>query len=136
MRYSAMAVAIIAILAFGGAASAEQSLIETVAKGCDKEIKTYCKDVVAGEGRVLACLYAYEDKLSGKCEYALYDAAVRLQRAITALAYVANECEADLRAFCSDIQPGGGLFRPRCHCNRWTRCYFPCWITTTRWFSG
>ena len=109
MRYSAMAVAIMAVLVFGGAASAEQgSLIESVAKGCDKEIKTYCKDVVAGEGRVLACLYAYEDKLSGKCEYALYDAAVRLQRAITALAYVANECEADLHAFCSDIQPGGG----------------------------
>lgn len=108
MRYSAMAAAIIAILVFGGAASAQQSLIESVAKGCDKEIKTYCKDVMAGEGRVLACLYAYEDKLSGKCEYALYDAAVRLQRAITALAYVANECEADLHAFCSDIQPGGG----------------------------
>lgn len=108
MRYSAMAVAFVAVLAFGGAASAQQSLIESVAKGCDKEIKTYCKDVVAGEGRVLACLYAYEDKLSGKCEYALYDAAVRLQRAITALAYVANECEADLQAFCSDIQPGGG----------------------------
>ena len=93
MRYSAVAVAIIAVLVFGGAASAEEGLIETVAKGCDKEIKTYCKDVVAGEGRVLACLYAYEDKLSGKCEYALYDAAVRLQRAITALAYMANECE-------------------------------------------
>ena len=108
MRYSAVAVAIIAVLVFGGAASAEEGLIETVAKGCDKEIKTYCKDVVAGEGRVLACLYAYEDKLSGKCEYALYDAAVRLQRAITALAYMANECEADLHAFCSDIQPGGG----------------------------
>ncbi len=108
MRYSAAAVAIIAVLVFGGAASAEEGLIETVAKGCDKEIKTYCKDVVAGEGRVLACLYAYEDELSGKCEYALYDAAVRLQRAITALAYVANECEADLHAFCSDIQPGGG----------------------------
>jgi hypothetical protein len=108
MRYSALAVAIIAVLAFGGAASAEQSLIDTVAKGCDKEIKTYCKDVTMGEGRVLACLYAYEDKLSGKCEYALYDAAVRLQRAITALAYVANECEPDLKAYCSDIQPGGG----------------------------
>jgi hypothetical protein len=109
MRYSALAAVVIGVvLLFGGVASAAEGLIETVAKGCDKEIKTYCKDVTPGEGRVLACLYAHEDKLSGQCEYALYDAAARLQRAITALAYVANECEADLRAFCSDIQPGGG----------------------------
>jgi len=109
MRFAGLAAAIIGVaLLFGGAASAAEGLIETVAKGCDKEIKTYCKDVSPGEGRVLACLYAHEDKLTGQCEYALYDAAVRLQRAITALAYVANECEADLRAFCSDIQPGGG----------------------------
>jgi len=44
------------------------------------EIETYCKAVTPGEGRILACLYAYQDKLSGKCEYALYNAAVRLER--------------------------------------------------------
>ncbi len=109
MRYSAAIVAVIGVaLLFGGAAWAQQGLIDTVAKGCDKEIKSFCKDVTVGEGRVLACLYAYEDKLSGQCEYALYDAAARLQRAITALAYVANECESDLKAYCSDIKPGGG----------------------------
>ena len=87
---------------------AQEALIETVANGCKTEIATYCKDVKPGEARILACLYAYEDKLSGKCEYALYDAAARLERAVTALTYVAKECEADLQANCSNVQPGEG----------------------------
>ena len=59
---------------FAISAGAEQSLVETVANGCKAEIETYCKDVTPGQGRMLACLYAHSDKLSGKCEYALYDA--------------------------------------------------------------
>jgi hypothetical protein len=96
------------VLVFSGAVSAQQALIDSVVKGCDKELKTYCKDVTPGEGRVLACLYAHEDKLSGRCEYALYDAAAQLERAINALAYAANECRDDLTKFCSDIEPGQG----------------------------
>jgi hypothetical protein len=83
-------------------------LIDQVVKGCDKEIKTYCKDVTPGEGRGLACLYAYEDKLSGQCEYALYDSMVQLERAVSAIAYVANECGDDLDKYCANIQPGQG----------------------------
>ena len=41
----------------------------------EAELETYCKDVTPGDGRILACLYAHGDKLSGQCEYALYDAA-------------------------------------------------------------
>ena len=96
------------LLAVAGNLSAQESLIETVANGCQTEIATYCKDVKPGQARILACLYAYEDKLSGKCEYALYDASARLERAITALTYVAKECEADLQANCSNVQPGEG----------------------------
>jgi len=96
------------VLAFGTRVFAAEKLVETMTKGCKTEIETYCKDVTPGEGRVLACLYAHEDKLSGQCEYALYDAAAQLERALTALSYVANECRDDLLKFCSDIKPGGG----------------------------
>jgi hypothetical protein len=96
------------VLVFSGIVSAQQTLVESVVKGCDKELKTYCKDVTPGDGRGLACLYAYSDKLSGQCEYALYDAAVQLERAVAALAYVANECSGDLEKYCANIQPGQG----------------------------
>ena len=85
-----------------------QGLVDSVVKGCNKELKTYCKDVTPGEGRVLACLYAYEDKLSAQCEYALYDAAAQLERAVQALTYLANECGDDLKANCSGIKSGEG----------------------------
>jgi hypothetical protein len=55
-----------------------------------------------------ACLYAHGDKLSPKCEYALYDAAVQLERAVAALSYVANECDEDLDKYCSAVAPGEG----------------------------
>ena len=96
------------VLVFSGVVSAQQALVDSVVKGCDKELKTYCKDVTPGEGRGLACLYAFEDKLSAQCEYALYDAAAQLERAINALAYAANECRDDLTKYCSDIKPGQG----------------------------
>jgi hypothetical protein len=102
-----MILCLVALL--GGLALAEEKgPVEIVADGCGKEINTYCKVVTPGEGRILACLYAYQDKLSNRCEYALYDAAAQLERAITALTYLANECRNDLKTFCSDVKPGEG----------------------------
>jgi hypothetical protein len=99
----------LAVLLFGvTGANAEQGLVETVANGCKIEIEKYCSQVTPGQGRILACLYAHEDKLSAKCEYALYDAAVQLERAVAALSYVANECNADLEKYCESIEPGKG----------------------------
>jgi len=96
------------VLLFASQVLAAEKLVESVTKGCKTELDTYCKTVTPGEGRILACLYAYSDKLSGQCEYALYDAAVQLERALTALSYVANECRDDLQKFCSGTKPGEG----------------------------
>lgn len=85
-----------------------EGLVETVATGCEKELVAYCKDVTPGQGRVLACLYAHADRLSGKCEYALIDAAAQLERAVSALAYVANECGGDIEKYCADVPAGEG----------------------------
>ena len=87
---------------------AVEDLVETVVKGCEKELTSYCKDVTPGEGRILACLYAHSDKLTGQCEYALYDAAVQLERFVAALGYIANECDADLEKFCAQVAVGEG----------------------------
>lgn len=83
-------------------------MVQTVVDGCKTELSTYCKDVTPGEGRVLACLYAHGDKLSGQCEYALYDAAAQLERAVSALSYLVNECRNDLVKLCSDVAAGEG----------------------------
>ncbi len=87
---------------------ADNDLVQTVINGCQTELDTYCKDVTPGESRVLACLYSRSDKLSGKCEYALYDAAVQLERAVAALSYLVNECADDLDKLCADVEAGEG----------------------------
>ena len=96
------------MLFFVTTAMAQQSVIDTVANGCKAELEKYCANVTPGEGRVLACLYAYGDKLSGRCEYALYDAAVQLERAVAALSYTVNECSADLKKYCANVEAGEG----------------------------
>jgi hypothetical protein len=96
------ALVVVALIVFAGPAlAAQDQLAKEVEKGCRTELDTYCKRVHPGQGRLLACLYAYGDKLSGQCEYALYDAAVQLERAVNALAYIANECDADLERLCA-----------------------------------
>jgi hypothetical protein len=88
--------------------AAQKNIVDTVASGCKTELETLCVGVTPGEGRVLACLYAYGDKISGQCEYALYDAAAQLERAVAALTYLANECADDLDQFCGEVAAGQG----------------------------
>jgi len=99
---------VLGVLVFSGVAAAEKGIVETFNEGCKTELETYCKDVQPGDGRLLACLYANSDKISARCEYAVYDAASQLERALTALTYVANECRDDLKANCANIKPGEG----------------------------
>ena len=96
------------LVMFAGSAGALESLVESVAKGCEKELNSYCSNVTPGEGRVLACIYAHGDKISGQCEYALYDAAAQLERFVAAMSYVVNECEDDLKQYCASVQAGEG----------------------------
>ncbi len=92
----------------GPAEVTAERIARTVSDDCKSEIETYCKNVTAGEGRVLACLYAYEDKLPAQCEYALYDAVAQLQHFISSMTYAVNECRDDLKKFCSNIKFGEG----------------------------
>lgn len=82
--------------------------IQTFAVGCEEELNSYCKDVTPGEGRILACLYAHGDKVSARCEYAVYDSIHQLNRTLATTSYVIGECREDLTAYCSDVQMGQG----------------------------
>ena len=110
MRKMSICLTVLGCVVFlcGIAMAQQKGPVESVLEGCEKEFETYCKNVTPGEGRLLACFYAYSDKLSNRCEYALYDAASQLQQAVTAINYLASECRDDLKTFCSDVKPGEG----------------------------
>jgi hypothetical protein len=82
--------------------------VETFFEGCQNELETFCKNVTPGNNRLLACIYAYEDQLSGRCEYALYDAAAQLEHAVAAFSYAASECDDDVEKYCADVEAGKG----------------------------
>ena len=48
---------------------------EKVESVCAADIKKYCSKVTPGEGRMIYCMQAFEDKISPKCAFELEDAA-------------------------------------------------------------
>ena len=101
--------AFVALLVAGGPVrAAEETLADSIKKACNKELTTFCKGVPQGQGRILACLYAFQNRVSGKCAYAVYDASAQLEQAAVALKFAAAECKADLLKYCNDVKVGDG----------------------------
>ena len=98
------------LLAATGAQGAgeKQDLVGHVIEACKPEIENYCGQVTPGGGRLLACFYAHQDKLSGRCEYALYDASAQLEEFAAATVYLAKACQEDMQKLCSRVQLGEG----------------------------
>lgn len=87
---------------------AQDSLLEYVVDACRSDLETYCSQVTPGQGRLLHCVAAHEDKLSGQCEYALYQAASLLEQLAVAIVYVAQSCETEIETLCGDVEAGEG----------------------------
>lgn len=102
-------VAIVGVLLVGATGAwAQQSIIDNVLQACEPEINAYCSQVTPGEGRLLACFYAFEDKLSGRCQYALYEGAAQLEMFAAAVTHLATECIDDLEKYCAEVEMGEG----------------------------
>ncbi len=104
-----ISIALIAVaFVTGPIATAEESLVEYLVTACETDIENYCSQVTPGNGRLLHCMAAHEDKISGQCEYALYQAATLLDQLSAAIVYVAEQCRTEIETICSDIVMGEG----------------------------
>ena len=102
------ALALAAVLGVAGSATAAEDIVANATAACKAELDSYCKTVTPGEGRILHCLAAHEDKLSGQCVYGLYKAAHDLDQFVTAFEHVATQCMADLKTHCGEVPVGEG----------------------------
>jgi hypothetical protein len=100
--------AFVLMFAMAPSAFAQSSVVEKVTQACQAEIQTYCRQVTPGQGRMLSCFYAHEDKLSVQCINALYDGMATLERTVEAISYVASQCRADIDTHCGATVPGEG----------------------------
>ncbi len=98
----------ISIVAQASMAFAQSSMVENVIEACQNEIDSFCDQVTPGEGRMLACFYAHENKLTAQCVNALYDGMVTLERAVETISYVASQCRQDIHSLCGATTPGEG----------------------------
>lgn len=85
-----------------------EGALDTFTQGCEQELSTFCKGVTPGEGRILACLYAFQDQVTPRCERALYDSLGQLDQTLANLQFAVGECSADLETVCADVEPGEG----------------------------
>ena len=84
------------------------NVVADATEACRAEMSRYCSNVTPGNGRVLACMYAHQDKLSPQCEIALIDAAHKLEKAMESLTEFAEACMADVDKHCAQVPTGQG----------------------------
>ncbi len=89
-------------------AYAQDTLLDYVLDACGPDLEQYCSQVTPGEGRLLYCVAAHEDKISGQCQYALFEAAALLSELADAIIYVAESCETEIETLCRDVEMGEG----------------------------
>jgi hypothetical protein len=108
MKTKIKALLVVLSLSGFGTAAAQDSLLEYVLDSCKGDLEKYCSQVTPGEGRLLHCVAAHEDKLSGQCEYALYQAASLLEQLSAAIVYFAQSCKTEIETLCGDVEVGEG----------------------------
>ena len=108
MKRNVLVVVVAGLLLSVSGAWAQDEIIDSVMQACETEINTYCSQVTPGEGRLLACFYAFEDKLSGRCQYALYEGAAQLEQFAAAVTHLATECIDDIETYCGEVELGEG----------------------------
>src|SRR5262245_61958498 len=82
--------------------------IQKLESACGEEIKKYCSTVTPGEGRLLYCMQAHEDKLSPECEYGLDELEEHVQATVDVFKEAVSACRGDIEKFCATTQPGQG----------------------------
>ncbi len=86
----------------------ERSAAAAIKTDCAKELKSQCRSVQEGRGRLLACLYSHDKMLSPKCATTVAASAEQLVEALGAVANVRRVCDADVKRFCTVVLPGEG----------------------------
>lgn len=74
---------------------------QALEKPCKEDRLKFCKDVKAGQGRIIKCLKEHEAELSESCK------TFRTTKMNEAKENH-GKCKADRKKFCKDIKPGEG----------------------------
>ena len=85
-----------------------QGATATIVNDCAVELSEYCSSITPGQGRKVACLISYSDKLSPRCRLTAFLAGKVIANSILTLEKMAFACGSDIRQYCEHVIPGGG----------------------------
>ena len=108
LKYLRRVVAPLAIAMMIGAVTTERVAAQSIFESCETDLKAFCSQVTPGNGRILSCFYAHEDKLSDSCDAAIEDQASLLDSFFETVRYVMDRCADDIQKHCAGVKFGGG----------------------------
>lgn len=85
-----------------------KALLDQVINACETELENFCSTVTPGQGRLVHCMIAHEDKISAQCQTAIFEAADVIEKRVRAMAEIGLMCEDDLVEHCIDVEVGEG----------------------------
>jgi Cysteine rich repeat len=85
-----------------------EKVIAKIQASCATDIKSFCSQVTPGEGRLMLCMMAHEDKISDKCFTTLVDAGDAVELTISSAKRAAAVCAPEIDTLCADVKAGGG----------------------------
>ena len=99
----------LAIILLACVAMNEQLAAQSIFESCPKDLETYCSEVTPGNGRISACIYAHEDKISDECDAATENLSTLLDWFLETVRYTLDQCADDVQKYCAETEFGGGL---------------------------
>jgi len=105
MRLIFTAAAALLAIGLSSSAYAQGNKLET---DCGAEIRAHCANVTPGGNRIVACLIAYEDKISPRCRLTAYMGSADLGVRMKELQGLYKICSSDILQYCAKVPAGGG----------------------------
>ncbi len=99
---------LLAITVLSPNVEAQSQAGRTLAQDCTGDLNKYCAAIVPGEGRKVACLISYSDRISPRCRLTAFVAGKVLAENVLRLEKLAFKCSSAIPSLCSDVPIGGG----------------------------
>ena len=104
VRQSILALSALIMLALTPITSNAQDVLSA----CANDVTKYCSQVKLGHGRLLACLYAHEDKISDACDLVIAEPADQLDWFFSEIRAAIEKCAPDIEKHCARVEAGKG----------------------------
>jgi len=81
--------------------------VQQLRTACQDELRKFCSTVTPGEGRLLLCMQAHQDKIGRQCELSLLETSRNIGKAVSQMESFAQVCWPDIQVHCSGA--GGSI---------------------------